>query len=915
MSSPGSPRALPGWLIARVHTVLALTAFASALFIGCMLHYKKIVKNGVAGWPKEWFPSVSATIGDWYPERNIFQIMIALTSGPRFALVYLLYCLNRSNALFVIGILRTLSCGGWVYITSTDDHDIHDVCMITYVVLTLPWMIGGTLRSSGKARRWRRTVASAFFASLLPLGYFFYQHKVKRIPGASLRSLATFVSDLYLAHTFWAVFTAVQPTLFYFSVWELAIAGPELAILSVLSPTLLGSRTIASWASSKKGQAALHVLSLAGLLSYLSSSPVQRLFLVTPSTSFVTLRQAALLVQPRRQGRAYYSVVWLLGLILFSLGKYANHSNSPVWPFVNEATGGYNKTGILFAVFCCVELVLRHPTTSDAPPPTPRTAGTPKAHWVFGALPLGALTFILHAYLTEPGTLAAWAWTGWNDYKPSGPLPHHAVLTLLAMAFGAALAVSSLRDEGSDTSSNAQRFTQNLIASLLTHPIWHILGSVASLVMYRYRGWTGYAGSLVAAIYWTSLVPSIISRATATGKPGRTLGLAMFVYILFILASVWTVAYAFVPGGIYLRERTDLVMIAQTALLASTLAFSFPKDRAQLPTLSLLAPARLRAYFTLALLCILGLVTSLYRQPTAAPRPYNAGPRIVTAGIWTVHFGFDNAGRDSQRLIAQLPDDMRLDVFGLLETDLHRTVFGNRDLSRYMAEEKGYFVDIGPGPNKHTWGAVLLSKFPIKNSTHHLLPSPHGELAPAITAILDVWGTDVMVVVSHNGQKEDRLDRQLQSTELGRLMAEAYPMPTIFLGYVVTRPHAKKPNPYRYLVEDGQMYDIDEEDKDRWCEYILYRGLYRTAYARVSRGVVTDTEMQIGQFVVPKHGETTGNLSFEDRYLRSYREDLPVEHWFPDEYYGNKHEGGKNKHFYHVFDTPLYYRLPEGARV
>ena len=83
------------------------------------------------------------------------MVLIPLPSGPRFALVYLLYCLNRSNALFVIGILRTLSCGGWVYITSTDDHDIHDVCMITYVVLTLPWMIGGTLRSSGKARRWR----------------------------------------------------------------------------------------------------------------------------------------------------------------------------------------------------------------------------------------------------------------------------------------------------------------------------------------------------------------------------------------------------------------------------------------------------------------------------------------------------------------------------------------------------------------------------------------------------------------------------------------------------------------------------------------------------------------------------------------------------------------------------------------
>jgi hypothetical protein len=84
--------------VAAIHTYLALTAFAAALFLGCVLHYKKIVKNGVAAYPDEWFPSVSATyvisdflsrtltrachsIGDWYPERNVFQILIALTSG------------------------------------------------------------------------------------------------------------------------------------------------------------------------------------------------------------------------------------------------------------------------------------------------------------------------------------------------------------------------------------------------------------------------------------------------------------------------------------------------------------------------------------------------------------------------------------------------------------------------------------------------------------------------------------------------------------------------------------------------------------------------------------------------------------------------------------------------------------------
>ena len=69
-----------------------------------------------------------------------------------------------------------------------------------------------------------------------------------------------------------------------------------------------------------------------------------------------------------------------------------------------------------------------------------------------------------------------------------------------------------------------------------------------------------------------------------------------------------------------------------------------------------------------------------------------------------------------------------------------------------MARELGYHVDIGPGPSKHTWGAALLSKFPILWSKHHLLPSPDGELAPAIEAVLDVYGAKVTVVVAHNGQ-------------------------------------------------------------------------------------------------------------------------------------------------------------------
>ena len=125
---------------------------------------------------------ILCSIGDWYPERNLFQILIALTSGPclssprdrllicsagpRFALVLFQYYLHHSSTsslptvVFLAGIVRTLSCGGWVYITSSDDHDVHDFMMILYIVCNIPWMLLGIVttpisRRSVRKKRFR----------------------------------------------------------------------------------------------------------------------------------------------------------------------------------------------------------------------------------------------------------------------------------------------------------------------------------------------------------------------------------------------------------------------------------------------------------------------------------------------------------------------------------------------------------------------------------------------------------------------------------------------------------------------------------------------------------------------------------------------------------------------------------------
>jgi len=113
--------------------------------------------------------------------------------------------------------------------------------------------------------------------------------------------------------------------------------------------------------------------------------------------------------------------------------------------------------------------------------------------------------------------------------------------------------------------------------------------------------------------------------------------------------------------------------------------------------------------------------------------------------------------------------------------------------------------------------------------------------------------------------------------------------PAILLSYLVTKP--KEGNYNTYVGQKSGMRDIDPSDWDRWCEYILYKGMKRTGYARVSRSTITDTEIQVGKFAV---GQPEGSDDMVSEGV------VPEGLRFPAMFRGE----GVRGHRYHVFDEP-----------
>lgn len=684
----------------------------------------------------------------------------------------------------------------------------------------------------------------------------------------------------------WTNWTSLPVLVWYFPLWYMGISGYEVVILGYMSPVLLAIPALRSLAL--KNPRIFHFMSISGFLAYKVQDPANRLFISTFAVACSSITFAATLYSERTQQTRLEARVfaWGIGLIMSSVAKFAGRTNNPFWPIVHGSNGGFNKLGLLLAILAGIRSYRRTTTSSGG---DYFASNGKKGSSLLAGLGLGGMVFAMHYLLSDSSTMITWVWDG---YPVRGPIavPHGAV-TIFVMGAGLVFGL----------------FYPNVAGSWSAFGI----GAVGAAFLTGSSQWTGYYGALAFAFYLLAVSPVLISSAVRH-PPASTFGLAFFVYVFFILFHVWVVAYAFVPGGPLVREHTDWLMTALVLLIGGGV-FSASISRSGSPKSAVISPngKRVRSYYIYVLMAmqLLSVSIAYLRFPTNDYTPYHKEEKAVTAGIWTVHFGVDNDMWASERRMRDVIQELEIDVLGLLESDNQRIIMGNRDITQFLAEDMGMYADFGPGPNKHTWGSALISKFPIVNSTHHLLPSPVGELAPAIHATLDMYGELVDIVVFHSGQEEDPEDRRLQTEYLSNLMGSS-PRPLIMLSYLVTKPFEGNYN--TYVSEFTGMKDIDRTDWDRWCEYILYKKLKRTGYARVSRDSITDTELQVrhplcflstflnvfqvGKFVVGEPEPENEMMIPEVMVPPGLR--------FPTLFRGQ----GVRGHRYHVFNEPRYWQ-------
>jgi hypothetical protein len=293
--------------------------------------------------------------------------------------------------------------------------------------------------------------------------------------------------------------------------------------------------------------------------------------------------------------------VLALGLVITMVLKHVNSSTNPFWCVAAE--GRWSVLGMVISAAAVAELATRPGGGFPIAPVTREFIRATAAQQVAIGMGFGSLVHLIHTFATDGGTIISWTWTG---FPVTGPT-HPAACLVIAVACAACVA-----------------------------PAWWPIGVIGAVVLYRYPDWIGFVGGLALVWYLVAALPGYLRAVSLC--PGA-IGWGLLLYCVLGVVSVVTTAYAFVPFGNLVRERTDLVLgFSMAWVVAGNLAAGMVRMPQGLLERSNRRIRRVKMWtgVTAVLLGLAAFATSYSELSTEAPKPYAETGRVFSGGIWTV---------------------------------------------------------------------------------------------------------------------------------------------------------------------------------------------------------------------------------------------------------------------------------------
>jgi len=362
------------------------------------------------------------------------------------------------------------------------------------------------------------------------------------------------ILECIVGYTFWSLFHALGPMIWFYPLNELDITGYEIFVVVVFSPLvwLFGS-LVRNLFQKEFFQLAMLILMLVGISSFQAPTTLNRLILLSVGvgSSFLLLISSWWSNNLRTSKNSFWG--YTIGYFLLLSSRVWYLSITPTW-------NDFNTNKFVASIFCLVLMAKfmdclksskssKKSLTPKGQPSTKPKEVTRQSTSCLSSLAFGCMCYLMHTIIGEVSVLSRYTVTGHNAPSPA-PNPWSG-LVLIAAFFG---------------------FILSAYSNLSYNYLWLGLGLPSSMGLMFLNGWNGYVCGLLFVVHLMSLWPRVAENFINCKNPGISLSLANLSYLVGIFGMVWCTAYNFVPfGGELARERTYIIIGLATTLISISL--------------------------------------------------------------------------------------------------------------------------------------------------------------------------------------------------------------------------------------------------------------------------------------------------------------------------------------------------------